>query len=125
MTTEKLIKNFEREINRKGDELSKPLHKRARQIIEKLKPRFKIVSLSMGMGVYSFETEPFDIVYSDDSNDTMGNGDDFTNYLENPRHSFCWKPVGVTDDEVELIDELREILDFLTDETYADLMQYP
>lgn len=120
---EKTIEGF---LKAKGKSFSILLHKRALELIEQLEPEFKVKRLVAGMGTWTFAVEPFEVVWDDDSTslaETETYGPSFDNLFDRP-FRYMWRPTNIKENHWGVLDELREILDFINDAEHIELFEY-
>lgn len=103
-----------------GTTLSQPYRKRVIEIIKELNSSggMNITGLLMGMGAWVFEGDDFEATYSDDSSGLMP-----VRELHEWYSKKVWQPKTWRAKHYRLFQELQEILFYLTDETYMDLLE--
>lgn len=108
-------KQIEQKLNaamEKFREKNTPLcRNRVIELVNQLKPIFKITHLTMGMGGYVFRGKEFDVVYDDDSKGKIDMSDLFE--CLNPRTTIT--VIALTQKYRKVLEELEELLDFISD----------
>lgn len=112
-------RHVEREFIKLGRQIALPAHRRVRELIESLKPDFPITGLSMGMGLYCLLGDDVPVTYSDGSEGTVEMVDLFE-FIESRK---IWEPTQLTKRNLKTLRELKEWLDWITDEPYIPLFQ--
>lgn len=113
-------RRVEREFLRFGKQLAQPAYERIQLLIDRLKPDFPITGLRMAMGGYWLLGDDVPVIYSDDSEGSIG----MTELFEAVEERKIWTPIKLTERNYRTLRELKEWLDWLTDAPYIPLFQF-
>jgi hypothetical protein len=118
------VSTFERRVEREflkfGKQLAQPAHERIQLLVDRLKPDFPITGLRMAMGSYWLLGGDIPVVYSDDSEGSIG----MTELLECVEERKGWQPARLTERHFKTLCELKQWLDWLTDAPYIPLFEF-
>jgi hypothetical protein len=118
------VSTFERRVEREflnlGKQLAQPAHERIQRLIDSLKLDFPITGLRMAMGCYFLLGSDVPVTYSDGSAGTVEMAELF-DFVEAPK---IWEPTQLTERNLKMLRELKEWLDWITDEPYIPLYEF-
>ena len=112
-------RRVEKEFLRYGKQLAQPAYNRIDELIERLKVYFPITGLRMGMGSYLLLGDPVEVFYDDDSTGTVEMSE-LLDYYDGK----VWQPQRLTKRSEQMLRELKDWLDWLTDAPYIPLYQF-
>lgn len=130
----KVKESYERAIEKSArkhsERFSKIFHDRIKYLLKQLEPEFKVTSLVMGMGGWTFKSEPFEVQWDDgtieipEKADILNGAAPSFDKLFDRSFNYCWTPTKAEEKHWKIIDELREILDYLNEDSYLELFEF-
>jgi hypothetical protein len=114
--------DIEEAFSQFGHELFKPIEARAMALLNKLSEKIDITDLTMGMGLYSFND--FTAISEDTGTEHQRDGLDLVDWVDKPYGTHHWKPKGAGRREYDMLEELRDILDYTLTQKYFPIVEW-
>lgn len=117
--------NAEKALAKTGREQSKLIFARIEELVKILRFKYDIYEIKMGMGRWCFGTRNGRVYEDDREIDSNG---DLENWLDSPieeRAKYLFSPSPtITEREEKYLDEIQELLDFLTNEPWLEIKDF-